>query len=117
MKSVISGKLGEDIAARFLVGKGYHVVCRNWRCRQGEIDLVCRDGRELVFLEVKTRRSLAFGGPADGVGCIKLRRFRHAISAYLSQEPKLIKFRIDCVLIWLANSRAKICHLKNIEVS
>ncbi|HOW01581.1 MAG TPA: YraN family protein, partial [Rhodoglobus sp.] len=49
------GRRGEEIAARYLASRGLAIVERNWRCPQGEIDLIARDGGELVFVEVKTR--------------------------------------------------------------
>ena len=57
------GRYGEDVAARHLAEQGYQVLCRNWRCDLGEIDIVARDGDCLVVCEVKTRRSTACGLP------------------------------------------------------
>ncbi len=65
-----TGRLGEDAAHRFLRDKGFRIVARNWRRRSGagEVDLIAWDGEELVFVEVKTRHSDAFGPPERAIG-------------------------------------------------
>lgn len=77
------GADGEERAAAWYVGKGYAVVARNWRCRDGELDLVVRRGRELVFVEVKARRTDRFGIPAEAVTPTKQRRLRGLAARYL----------------------------------
>jgi len=67
------GARGEHIAERHLVRRGLTVLDRNWRCPQGEIDLVLRDGDETVFVEVKTRSSVAFGHPLEAITAAKPR--------------------------------------------
>lgn len=81
------GRRGEAIAARFLVSQGLAIVERNWRCPQGEIDLVARDGDELVFVEVKTRSSVAFGHPLEAVTAPKLARLRRLAAAWCEAHP------------------------------
>ena len=61
------GAFGEDKAAAWYERNGYRVVARNWRCRDGELDIVARRGSTVVFCEVKTRASAAFGVPAEAV--------------------------------------------------
>lgn len=80
------GDLGEDAAARYLAAKGVRVLERNWRFRQWELDLICRDGDTIVFVEVKTRGSGALGSPADGLGRKKQARLVKAASQYLSRN-------------------------------
>jgi putative endonuclease len=70
------GAYGERVAARHLADAGLVVLDRNWRCADGEIDIVARDGPTLVFCEVKTRRSARFGDPAEAVGVAKVGRLR-----------------------------------------
>jgi putative endonuclease len=70
------GRYGEDVAARHLAETGLIILQRNWRCAEGEIDIVARDGPVLVVCEVKTRSSLAFGGPAEAVGYRKRAKLR-----------------------------------------
>ena len=72
------GQAGEDRAAAWYRARGYAVLARNWRCREGELDLVVRRGRTLVFVEVKTRRTDRFGIPAEAVTPTKQRRLRDA---------------------------------------
>lgn len=70
------GRHGEELAARHLQAAGLQILARNWRCREGELDIVARDGPVLVFAEVKTRSSLAFGSPAEAVDRAKSARIR-----------------------------------------
>ena len=77
------GAAGEAEAASWYEEHGYTVVHRNWRCREGELDLVVRRGRELVFVEVKTRRTDRFGVPAEAITRDKQRRLRGLAMRYL----------------------------------
>ena len=70
------GRFGEQVAVDHLQAAGLVVLARNWRCREGELDIVARDGSQLVFVEVKTRSSLRFGSPAAAVGREKSARIR-----------------------------------------
>ena len=77
------GADGEARAAAWYEANGYTVVARNWRCRDGELDLVVRRGRELVFVEVKARTTDRFGIPAEAVTPAKQRRLRGLAARYL----------------------------------
>ncbi|KQX63731.1 YraN family protein [Angustibacter sp. Root456] len=94
------GRYGEDVAARHLVELGYQLLHRNWRCELGEIDIVARDGDCLVVCEVKTRRSGAFGHPAEAVTSRKAARLRRLAARWL-QETGLHppQVRIDVVAV------------------
>ncbi|MDQ2796203.1 MAG: YraN family protein, partial [Actinomycetota bacterium] len=70
------GRFGEQVAAEHLTSAGLTILERNWRCRDGELDLIARDGSALVFVEVKTRSSLTFGTPAEGISRVKIARIR-----------------------------------------
>ncbi|MEU3621883.1 YraN family protein [Amycolatopsis coloradensis] len=70
------GRWGEELAVRQLEKTGYVVLSRNWRCRDGELDLVATDRKRLVFCEVKTRAGLGFGTPAEAVTPDKADRIR-----------------------------------------
>jgi len=70
------GAAGEDAVAQWYAASGYSVVARNWRVREGEIDVVARRDATIVFCEVKTRRSDAFGTPAEAVTARKQARVR-----------------------------------------
>jgi putative endonuclease len=78
------GAAGEDAVAQWYAGSGYAVVARNWRVREGEIDLVARRGATIVFCEVKTRRSDAFGTAAEAVTPRKQARLRKLAVLWLA---------------------------------
>lgn len=80
------GRRGEDLAAAQLVRDGYRVLDRNYRCRLGEIDLVARDGESVVFVEVKTRSSRAFGTSAEAVSPSKQARLLRLADCYLRER-------------------------------
>jgi putative endonuclease len=97
------GASGEQRVARWYEAAGYEVLARNWRCREGEIDLVCRRGRVLVVCEVKTRSSLAYGHPAEAVTPAKQRRLRTLALRWLAEaepvpRPGVIRFDVAAVL-------------------
>lgn len=80
------GRYGEELAARHLAARGLTVVARNWRCRDGEVDIIARDGDVLVMCEVKTRRSVRFGTPLDAVTAAKAARLRKLAIRWLAEE-------------------------------
>jgi len=94
------GQRGEAIAASFLEGRGLRILERNWRCPQGEIDLVAQDGGELVFVEVKTRSSVAFGHPLEAITVQKLARLRRLAAAWCESHPGTHNsVRIDAIAV------------------
>lgn len=80
------GRLGEDLAVAFLKQQGFQVVAQNFRCPLGEIDLVARDGKTLVFVEVKSRFALGYGVPEELVSRAKQRRLTRLARWYLRQQ-------------------------------
>ncbi len=97
------GAAGEQRAAAWYVAQGYTVIARNWRCREGEIDLICASGRVLVICEVKTRSSLAYGHPAEAVTPTKQRRLRTLARVWLAEQEgqiwaEAIRFDVAAVL-------------------
>lgn len=70
------GRRGEDAAVRYLTGLGWTILDRNWRCPEGELDIIAHDGRGHVVCEVKTRRSARFGDPFDAITVEKAARLR-----------------------------------------
>jgi putative endonuclease len=96
------GRYGEDIAAEWLVEAGLTILDRNWRCPAGEIDIVAIDGSALVFVEVKTRSSLAFGEPAEAVSRTKAARLRRLALYWLADHPArhspVLRFDVVSVL-------------------
>jgi len=93
------GAAAEALAARFLTARGLAVVDRNYRCRAGEIDLIVRDGRTLVFVEVRLRRNQAFGGAAESITATKRRRLRLAAQHYLLGLAREPPCRFDAILL------------------
>jgi len=93
------GPHGEEVAGRYLRERGYRIIARNWRCRFGEIDLIARDGDTLVFVEVKTRTQLGFGGPEGAVTPRKQARLIAAARAYLSSVETELPVRFDVVAV------------------
>ena len=96
-----TGQAGERAATEYLRRAGYDICARNWRQGRLELDMVCRDGEELVFVEVKTRRSDGYGGPAAAVTPGKQRVLTRAAQAWLAahdawQSP--CRFDVVCLL-------------------
>jgi putative endonuclease len=80
------GDAGEDAVAAWYENAGYRVVDRNWRCRDGELDVVVTRGDTLVFCEVKTRASTRFGAPVEAVTATKQRRLRRLAARWLAEH-------------------------------
>lgn len=98
------GAWGEKVAADHLKASGYELVDRNWRCRQGEIDLVVRKGQELVFVEVKTRRGQQAGMPEEGLTQRKSQKLVNLAKLYLAEHDLTADWRIDLVAVELDSS-------------
>lgn len=81
----VLGARGEDQAAGWYEARGYTIVARNWRVREGELDLIARRGSLVVFCEVKTRTSVAFGAPVEAVTRVKQARLRRLAAAWLRE--------------------------------
>lgn len=95
------GISGEEVAAAWYVSQGYEVLARNWRCRTGELDLILRKGPEVVFCEVKSRATTAFGTPAEAVNHDKRQRIRHLAARWIQDSkfrPAQIRFDVAAVL-------------------
>ena len=110
------GRHGEQLVAEHLRGLGWLVLDRNWRCRQGEIDIVALDGAELVIVEVKTRRGLAFGDPLEGVTDEKLTRLCVLAGVWRRAHPdvRIRGTRVDLVgVLAPRQAAARIDHLRS----
>ena len=96
------GTRGEQAVTYWYCARGYELVARNWRCREGELDLVVRWGRTFVFCEVKARTSTRFGAPVEAVTRAKQVRLRHLAARWLEDEatvrPREIRFDVASVL-------------------
>ncbi len=98
------GAWGEGVAATRLEAEGYRIVARNWRCRQGEIDLIAQAGEILVFVEVKTRRGRSMGAPEEALTPQKSRKLIQLAQLYLAEHDLDVDWRIDLVAVELDTS-------------
>ncbi|BCR03947.1 UPF0102 protein [Desulfuromonas versatilis] len=106
------GQWGEDQAVRYLQGLGMKIVERNFRTPVGEIDIIARHRKTLVFVEVKTRRSAAFGTPQEAVGAFKQRQILRTAQWYLAQgHGRGLQPRFDVVAVRPAADTAAIEHI------
>ena len=111
MRSII-GAMGEDMACAYLIRLGYDIAARNYRTRQGEIDIIAAQDGEIVFVEVKTRRSLRCGLGAEAVTWRKQQHLMAASLAYLAAHP-CKKCRFDVIEITLlVNEEPSIRHIE-----
>jgi len=95
-----AGQAAEDLAGRFLEQRGMRLVARNYRCRGGEIDLIARDGKTLVFIEVRLRRHAGYGGAGSSITATKQGRIVLAARHYLVEhDAGNDDCRFDCVLL------------------
>jgi putative endonuclease len=95
------GAYGERMAEQHLREQGLVVLARNWRCAEGEVDLILRDGDDVVFCEVKTRRGDRYGTPAEAIRPAKVRRLRRLAARWLAEtsvRPHEIRFDVVAVL-------------------
>lgn len=111
-KHNILGKKGEDIAARFLAGKGYRIIERNWRTGRDEIDIIAYDGDTLVIVEVKTRSTGFFGEPEEAVTDRKQKFLVRAAEEFVIQKEIDSEIRFDIISIILENGKETIKHIE-----
>lgn len=95
----VRGARGENLAAAFLRQQGYQILKKNIRTPFGEIDLICRDGATLVFVEVKLRYSKQFGNPEDAVVGKKFERLEKSIEFYVTGNAWKGDYRLDIVTV------------------
>jgi putative endonuclease len=99
-KFIERGDIGEKLAAEFLLKLGYEIISRNWRIRQGEIDIIAKDGRTIVFVEVKTAYGDKFGRPEEWVNTAKRRQIGKIAEAWIDKHnPEGYFFRFDVVAL------------------
>lgn len=114
-KRHIIGKVGENLAVKYLEQIGYKVIERNFECRQGEIDIIALDKNEIIFIEVKTRTNIKFGSPIEAVNETKQKHLLKAVEYYLYSRNLENEFvRIDVIEMYLYNHKYKINHIKQI---
>lgn len=106
------GRSGEELAAQMYERMGFTVLDRNFRTKEGEIDLIVRHGRLLVFCEVKTRRSRRWGEPAEAVAYAKQARLRSTAAQWMrARSPGRVELRFDVVSIVIDSGRPYLTHI------
>lgn len=96
----VVGRRGEELARVYLEDRGLRILDHNWRCRDGEIDLVALDGATVVIVEVKTRTSVAYGHPFEAVGAEKLARLHRLAAAWRRDHaPRSGPWRVDVIAV------------------
>ena len=115
MKRRDTGILGEKLARDFLKKQGYHILETNYRCPEGEIDIVAKHKDYLVFIEVRTKTSLEFGHPEESITPAKQARMRATAAHYQQAHHDLpSQWRIDVVAIEL-DPKGKLSRIELIE--
>jgi putative endonuclease len=110
-----TGNLGESIACNFLGNNGYKIIETNYRCRDGEIDIVCQHRGILVFVEVRTKKSYHYGTPEESITPAKMEHLRATAIHYEQHHTGLPPaWRIDVVAIQM-NASGKVCRVELIE--
>jgi putative endonuclease len=111
---VQKGKVGEDIAVIHLKKKGYKIVERNYRCPYGEIDIIANDKGSLVFIEVKSRKTDAFGNPEAAVDIAKQKKISKVAASYLKDKKSDgHNARFDVVSVTLSPKDSHVELIKN----
>ena len=117
----VLGRAGEERAAQYLHNGGLAVVDRNWRCRDGEIDIVALSARELIVVEVKTRRGEDFGHPFEAVDAQKRRRMWRVAMAWIAAHPEHAQgrtLRLDAIALTGGDPTvARLEHLSDLDLS
>lgn len=109
------GQIGEQTAADYLKSRGYSMIETNWRCPQGEIDLIARQDATLVFVEVRTRHADSTEWAFESITPAKQKRLQKLAHAYLSaHQLQHITWRVDLIAIaWRRNAQPIIEHVEN----
>ncbi|MDK2123304.1 YraN family protein [Parachitinimonas caeni] len=106
-----TGATAEALAVAFLRQQGLDILAQNWRCRFGEIDIIARDGSCVVFVEVRKRSNLRYGGAASSITSAKMKKLVATAEHYLSTLPRTPACRFDAILFegdqaieWIKNA-------------
>jgi putative endonuclease len=106
------GRFGEEMARAFLVSQGYEVLGLNWRCRYGELDLICRTQQTVVFVEVKTRNKATLETPAEALTQRKQYKLIKSASLFLSQHKLWhVQSRFDLVSVFFQTHHCQVDHV------
>lgn len=109
------GQKGEKVACKFLETLNYQIVSRNFKCSQGEIDIIATDGKETVFVEVKTRCSQKYGEAREAVNEYKKKHIKKATMHYVIKHHLENTFiRFDVIEVYAKENEFLIKHIKNV---
>lgn len=106
--------MGEDLASEFLVNKKYQILHRNVRFRYGELDIIARDGDEIVFVEVRTRTVGKLSPPETTVGPQKIKKLIRSARLWIEGVRYMGFWRIDLIAVTITDAGNKIEHIKTI---
>lgn len=109
------GKVGENLSCKYLEANNYKILEKNYRCRQGEVDIIAYDKlkNETVFIEVKTRTNLRYGSPAEAVGTKKQNHIINVSKFYIYKNKiNNAKIRFDVIEVLINNSKYEINHIQ-----
>lgn len=108
------GKIGENIATKYLEQIGYEILQRNFECKQGEIDIIAKDKKEIVFVEVKTRANMLYGKPNEAVNTIKKKHIYKSAEFYIYiKHLENLPVRIDVIEVYKKKEKYILNHIKN----
>jgi len=107
------GDKGEQIAANYLLKLGYIILCKNFRAKKSEIDIICKEGNTIVFVEVKTRSSIKFGHPEEFVDTAKSAKIIEGAESYMRENNWDGAIRFDIISILIKNEKIEIKQFKD----
>ena len=109
------GKIGEKLAAEYLEKQGYEIITTNFYTKRGEIDIIARKDKEIVFVEVKTRSSDSFGKPVEAVSYFKQKHLYQTAKYYMYKTcHELDYIRFDVIEVYIKYGKVRINHIKQI---
>ena len=111
------GKWGEDMAAAYLLEKGYSILERDWKSGHHDLDIIAQEGNTLVVVEVKTRRNRLFGDPEEAIDYKKRRSLLSAINHYVKPHPPCRSVRFDVIsVVGMIGTTPEIDHIKDVTL-
>ncbi|KAB3537226.1 YraN family protein [Alkaliphilus pronyensis] len=110
-----TGYIGEAVAKKFLLDKGYKILFQNYRTKFGEIDIVATIDNIVAFIEVKTRKTIAYGMPREAINYKKQMNYRRLADHFILSNPSIHNkdFRFDVIEVIITNEKKQIKHIKN----
>ncbi len=108
------GRSGEELAVDHLLAQGYSILDRNWRCSQGELDIVARDGSTTVVVEVKARSGSRYGHPLDAITPVKLARLRRLAAAWCEARGGVERLRVYAIAVIADREGVTIEHVRQV---